>query len=177
MRRILLMVVLGSLLLTGCSSQQPALKVQNLLNKEKTTPDSSFDVKSITPTELHSMTIVNKNGNPITFNKTQPILFEAYWCPHCQRTLLLLSSGQSKLKNPPVIVSTGFPKNTSLKEAVATSKKEFKMLGITGFKVYYALKENKKLITGFPTLVFTMHSRRVKLVGEHTFSVWKKALS
>lgn len=166
------------LVLTGCATPntQP-LNVTDLLNTDKPTPDNQFDFKSVSSSEVGGVKIVTATGKPVNPGSIRSALFEAYWCPHCQRTLVLLNAGKNKLKNIPVIVSTGFPKGTSLKQAVATSDKELKMLGIHGFKVYYALGENKQLVTGFPTLLFTHSGQRVRLVGEHTFDVWRKALS
>lgn len=181
MRAIQLLLVSASLfVLTGCgnsSQQSPVLKVSNLTAEEKVTPDPQFDPKELANASayLASLTVVDEHGHKVKLNHTaRPILFEAYWCPHCQRTLLLFHKTESIMKQAPIVISTGFPQGTILPEAVAASNKEFGLLGLSGFTVYYALGNVQ--VPTYPTLLFHQNQSVNLLIGEHSRHIWEQAI-
>jgi thiol-disulfide isomerase/thioredoxin len=181
MKRILAMALIGVGILIGGCGIQPAGNppVQNLLKKNVIKPLDTFNVKKVNNSTEQGIPVVTADGQKQVLDAVnQPVLFEAYWCPHCQRTLLLLAKHRTELKTMPTIVSTGFAKGTTLKQAVSISEQEFKKLGISLSHVTYLIGPNAaeyepKL---FPTLVFPYQGGVGQLQGEHTLAVWMKAL-
>jgi|SRR5579875_180976 len=180
----LLFLCTGLFLLTGCTNAansgaaaNSTLHVANLTGYEKTKPDAKFDPKQFANAKqvLSSMTIVNRDGKRVNLvNTTRPVIFAAYWCPHCQRTLVLFHQN-SKLKNSdPIVISSGYPPHTTLKTAVATTDKEFSELGLSGFTVYYVVDPIQ--VPAWPTVIFNSNNTTDVLVGEHTPQVWEKAV-
>ncbi len=129
--------------------------------------------------ETYSHVVVyDVSGKKVTLDAhNQPILFEAYWCPHCQRTIQLFEKQMSQLPVKPVLVSMGFAKGTTFQQAKAIGSQEAAALGIKGLKVYYSLNRNTETYVpvGFPTLVFNDGGTLKALYGEHTFSAWQAA--
>lgn len=180
MRALQLLLVSACLIvLPGCGTikHTPAIHVSNLTSAEKVKPDNQFDPKQLANAAevLSSFTIVDKKGNEVHLTDSKrPILFEAYWCPHCQRTLILFHNTPAIMNAKPIVISTGFPANTTLQEAVAASKKEFDLLGVSGFTVYYAL--GNVHVPSYPTLLFHQNQSTDLLSGEHTKQVWEQAM-
>lgn len=176
----LLLVSVSLLMLTGCGNntqQSSVLKVSNLTAEEKVAPDPQFDPKELANASayLASLTVVDENGNKLKLNhSTRPVLFEAYWCPHCQRTLVLFHKTAPIMKQAPLVISTGFPQGTTLPEAVTASKREFALLGLSGFTVYYALGNVQ--VPTYPTLLFHQNQSVNLLLGEHTKDIWEEAI-
>ncbi|GMA51860.1 hypothetical protein GCM10025857_32170 [Alicyclobacillus contaminans] len=165
------------LLLTGCGLSHPAITVSNLTGYEKAQPDASYDPQTLANADqvLNSLKVVDRNGQAVDLRNTnQPILFEAYWCPHCQRTLVLFQHNPVLMGAKPIVISCGFPKNTTLKQAIAASDKEFQLLGLSGFTVYYVV--NPVQLPGYPTLLFHKGQAAHVLIGEHTSAVWEQAV-
>ena len=151
----------------------------NRLHKELVTPDPNYDPVTVKQSLYNRISVLSSSGEKVQLNAhTQPVLFEAYWCPHCQRTLVLLHQNLKSLHHQPILVSSGFAAGTTLRQAVALSHAEIKDLGLNGFKVYYILGNNysKFVPVGFPTLIFKQKNQLNMLSGEHTLSVWQKAL-
>lgn len=170
---------------TTPSVQQSSASAQNALlppftnnlNVEKGTPSNQFDAIAVSPSKFQQIPVLDSTGHLVLLNPAkQPVLIEAYWCPHCQRTLVMLN--RKNLKNPPVLAAAGFPQGTTLQEALARTQAEEKAFHLKFAKVYYMIdpKVQSELITEFPELIFSNKGRLEKLQGEHTWSIWKKVL-
>lgn len=143
-------------------------------------PQSTWNAKPLSSTTYNDVHVLDESGKPVTLDVSKsPILFEAYWCPHCQRTLVLLSSNMSDIKSKPILVSTGFAPNTTIQQAVSISHQEFKSLNLAKFKVYYLLDKSllAKYVVSYPTLVFDKNGKAQEMLGEHTLPLWERALS
>ncbi|WP_051343645.1 TlpA family protein disulfide reductase [Alicyclobacillus herbarius] len=175
-------VTLASVFLTvGC---QPVYKSQtvspttftNRLNDEKATPIKKFDATRKGASLYAKVTVYDANGRKVTLDaKKQPLLFEAYWCPHCQRTIVLLHKHANQLAEMPVLVSVGYAKGTTLTQAKRISDEEVRAFGLKNMKVYYLLDGDHGQYS-FPTLAFNHNGQVELLKGEHTLAVWKQAL-
>lgn len=143
-------------------------------------PQSTWNPKTVSSSTYSDVHVLDASGKPVTLHvSNSPILFEAYWCPHCQRTLVLLSSNLSGIKSKPVLVSTGFAPNTTIQQAVSISHQEFKSLNLAKFQVYYLLDQSllSKYVASYPTLVFEKNGKTQEMLGEHTLPLWERALS
>lgn len=181
MRGILKLLLISACLLVvpgcGVAKHSSGIQVSNLTGKDKIKPDGKFDPKQLANASavLSNLTVVDAQGHSFKLSNTnRPILFEAYWCPHCQRTLVLFNKNSTIMNSKPIIVSTGFPAKTTLKEAVKASEKEFSLLGVSGFTVYYALPAVQ--VPSYPTLLFHQGQSTDVLLGEHTATVWEQAV-
>ena len=145
------------------------------------TPSPLFNAVLAVPALYNKVAAVTAEGKKVTLNvDKQPLFFEAYWCPHCQRTLVALNKNKGQLKQLPVIVSEGFLTGTTLAEAVQITHQEFAALHLSGFQVDYILNPNAGVENakhGYPTLAFLKRRKTFTLSGEHTVSVWKLALN
>lgn len=151
----------------------------NELNLEVGAPDPQFDPQLIHAATYDNLTVYSANGRVVHLNTTnQPILFIAYWCPHCQRTLVLLRKHRNQLKSLPVVVSMGFAPGTTLEEAVHIGRAEERALGLQNYQIFYDVQPNSGALVpnGFPTFVFPDHGQVDVLFGEHTWRVWEQAL-
>lgn len=164
------------------TKQQSAAQNPPFANKLKLdvmAPDTKFDASPVGSNYNH-VQVTAPNGQTITLSaSTEPVLFEAYWCPHCQRTIVLLNKNRSKLHQIPVLVSTGFAPGTTLSEAKSLGAEELHALHIKNVKVYYLLNthEFRKLVQTFPTFTFPYHNKVEMLTGEHSFPIWQKAIN
>ncbi len=175
--------------LVGCGQNLPNKNVSqsdstmitftNLLNDMVIKPNPNFNAVSAKATEYNKIAVFTKNGQKILLNASQkPILFEAYWCPHCQRTLVLLNKNLKNKDQMPIIVSTGFPAGTTIAEANRVNQEEMSSLHIQGDEVYYLLdSDSDNSVQHIPMLVFPYHNKLDILYGEHTVNVWRHALS
>ena len=180
-------IIACSLVLTACGtpgqgasqSQNPPFK--NELQSEKVVPGKSFNPTPASSSVYQNITVTASDGKQVVLHpKDQPILIEASWCPHCQRTLVMLDKYQKELKQLPIVVSTGFAQGTSLADAIKISNQERQALHLQNYKEYYLLNPvtAKQLVPqGFPTMVFPYQGQLMTLMGEHDISVWKKALN
>jgi len=154
---------------------------QNKLNIEVAPLDSNYDPIKAKTADFTNIQVVNAQGKPITLDaKKQPILLVAYWCPHCQRTLVLLSKNINRLSHIPIIISMGFRLGTTLAEAKDLTDDEESFLHLSSqFKIYYGLNvnANELIPIGYPTLVYNDGRTLAMLYAEHTFAIWKKALA
>ncbi|MFD1674553.1 TlpA family protein disulfide reductase [Alicyclobacillus fodiniaquatilis] len=173
--------------LTGCGIETHSTKTastkatfQNLISDDVIKPDTKLDPHKPFGVDYTHVEVVDAKGHHVTLNASKtPILFTAYWCPHCQRTLRLLSSQQNTLQRMPVVVSFGFAKNTTLKTAVGIQHAEISQLKLHGFKVYYDLSPSagdEYAPLGYPTLAYDSGGSIVTLYGEHTLDIWKQVL-
>lgn len=147
---------------------------------DQVTPNPAFDPKSASTAKYSKVEVLDAQGHHVTLDAhKQPILFEAYWCPHCQRTLKLFEKQLGTLPVQPVVVSMGFDKGTTLQDAVKLGKAESSALGLSGLTVYYSLDPNISdyVPVGFPTMVFNDHGTLKALYGEHTLQAWEAAFS
>lgn len=147
---------------------------------EQVTPDANFDPTTANANTYTQVKVLDKSGKQVTLNASEhPLLFEAYWCPHCQRTLVMLNENRAQLKQFPIIVSMGFAPGTPLSAAIKLSDQELQTFHIANAKVYYLLDatESKKVVQSYPTMAFPYQSHLDKLVGEHTLQVWEQALN
>jgi len=143
------------------------------------TPDPQFDV---TPTSISSMQVVSWNGTAQTLSVAKtPVLFVAYWCPHCQRTLTLLDKNWQTIQQKPAIVAAGYTPGTTLSQAKTLYQQEESALHLNfpSSEVYFLLSstENKQLVHAYPELYFTQNQKTENLIGEHVLAVWQKAFS
>lgn len=151
-----------------------------LVNREKTGIDTQYDPQRAVGNLYHQITVYSADGRQTVLNaENQPILFSAYWCPHCQRTLVLLNQHASSIKNLPIIVSTGFAPGTSLQTAKRLTEEEEQGLHLSGMTVDYLLgsRYQQYVPQGFPTLAYESQGKVDLLIGEHTLQVWQRALA
>lgn len=162
---------------TGSSLDPPFRVVTSL---EVVTPDAKFDPTAASLSLYQSIPVYTASGKVVHLDATkQPILIEAYWCPHCQRTLLLFNKHSQAMKQRPVLISTGFAQGTTLQQAVQIGKAEEAALHLQAYQVYYYIAPDyaKRLVpVGFPTLVFPWKGKVDALYGEHTWAAWQPAL-
>ncbi len=152
----------------------------NRLTSEETTPITIYQPQQVSnATAYTQLTVYTATGKKVVLNAaTTPLLFEAYWCPHCQRTLVLLNKKRAQLRHFPTLISTGFVPGTSLQSAVHLTDEEATAFGIHHVQTYYLLADWHSLVPEFPMLIFRpAHGQVEKLVGEHTFSVWQQAIN
>lgn len=149
-----------------------------LTSVDKMTPDGQFDPTLASEQTYAKVTVYDAEGHKVTLDaRKQPILFEAYWCPHCQRTIQMFEKQIGQLPVKPVLVSLGFAKGTTFLQAKAIGEEETAALGIKGLSVYYFIDPNtaKYVPEGYPTMVFNDGETLKSLYGEHTFSAWQTA--
>jgi thiol-disulfide isomerase/thioredoxin len=167
-------------LLAGCASggQGPTVQVANETGVEVTRPNPNYNPAPLqSADEVKQLQLYDADGKIVHPSPGTPLLIVAYWCPHCQRTLVLLNANKDKLKRLPVVISAGFQPNTTLQQAKDITREEFRLLGISDFQVYYCLSQfSRDLLPMYPTFVFSSDQGLVRLSGEHTLDVWKKAL-
>lgn len=164
----------------GSTRQDPNPPFVNRLKDLPATPDPRFDPISAHASIYSDVTVYNANGRKVVLDATNtPILFVAYWCPHCQRTLVLLNKNRQSLSRFPTLVSMGFAPGTSLAEEVRLTHEEMDYFHIYNVKEYYYLGSNSQQLTpqGYPTLVFPGKGGVLAMFGEHTLRVWQQALS
>lgn len=156
------------------------LRFINELTDDVVPVDHTFDpqvVASSAPYE--DIAVYTASGRQIHISAaSHPVLFEAFWCPHCQRTLRLLSLHVRKPSELPWVVSMGYPSGTTVKEAARVSQKEMRAFGLTHATVYYSLSPQWRILVPqkFPTLVFPSKRHLLMLSGEHAWTVWREAL-
>lgn len=191
MRRLVLFcaVTLASVLAAGCSAFQvgqmtfgkrAAISFQNRLTMLPTAPDNRLDPTTANGVDYHHIRVLDANGKQVVLSVSQgPILFAAYWCPHCQRTLVLFSKKSQELQAKPVVVCVGYPAGTTLKQAVHVETEEVSELHLATFTTYYDLSPQAGDIyapKGYPTLAYQALGQTKLLFGEHTWSIWKQVL-
>ncbi|MCL6548117.1 MAG: hypothetical protein K6T30_04315 [Alicyclobacillus sp.] len=152
-----------------------------LLNEERVAPNPRFDPAPASPSLYTRVPVWTADGHQAVLDaRRRPILFVAYWCPHCQRTLVLLSQHQTKVGEMPDVVSMGFVPGTSLREAKQLTRQEEQALHLTGLanRTYYLVRPdaNRYIPNAYPTLVFRHGWKLEMLSGEHTLQVWQTAL-
>lgn len=155
----------------------PPFKV--LLNQERVTPDPLYDPSPASSTLYDRVRVLNAAGKVVYLDaRKTPVLFEAYWCPHCQRTLVLLAKNRTALKQFPVLVSAGFAPGTTFSTAARLSAQEMKTFRIRNVKLYILLGSlSATAVPEFPTLAFSAGGKFYTLRGEHVLSAWRSALS
>lgn len=162
----------------GSANPNPNPPFQNRLIEMISPISSQFDAKGVASSPYAHLKVYDANGHAVILDaRKTPVFFEAYWCPHCQRTLKLWSENRSGVTQLPVMVSLGFAKGSTLADAVSVSKTEMKTFGLEKAKVYYYLGAPSDLVPGFPTLVFPHQGRLMMMQGEHTLPMWEQALS
>lgn len=160
------------------SAQDPPFRI--VTSQEPATPDGNFDPTAASLTLYQNIPVYRASGQVVHLDAAQqPILIEAYWCPHCQRTLLLFNKHSNAMKIRPVLISTGFAPGTTLKQAVQLGAAERSALHLQDYQMYYYINPDyaKRLVpVGFPTLVFPWQGKVGALYGEHTWTAWQPAL-
>lgn len=149
------------------------------LNVDIVKPIPVFNAVSANAKQYENVAVYSPSGKLVNLDaRRQPILFEAYWCPHCQRTIVMLNKHRSQLSSFPILVSFGFQPNTSLHQAIKLTSTELKALNIKNVKVYYVLQYHIRSYApnGIPELVFSHSDKLESLSGEHTLQIWKMAL-
>lgn len=163
----------------GTASKQ--LVFQNKTKDMVVTPDSRVDPVPVTNVADTHLQVLDGDGNRVDLDVAKtPVLIVAYWCPHCQRTLELLSTHRTQLGQLPVLVNTGFPAGTTLAQAKRVEAAEIKDLKLQNFTSYYALDSsfgNQYAPKGYPTLLYPSATGVQSLNGEHVLSVWAQVLS
>ncbi|WP_206885211.1 TlpA family protein disulfide reductase [Alicyclobacillus mali (ex Roth et al. 2021)] len=157
------------------------LVFQNLTGEMNEGQDPRWDPQPASSDLYGAVTVWTATGQKELLSAdAQPLLFAAYWCPHCQRTLELLTSIRQRLKRDPVIVNVGYPAGTSLKTAVRIAREEDATLHLAPFKEVFVLTPSagdRYAPLGYPTLVFRQGNDLWSLYGQHRAAVWEKALS
>lgn len=167
-------------MLSGCSNSNTSDR-DHFVNK-LTIGDhgqrTKYDPELIKSHSLSTLEIVDSSGGKIQIDfSKQPVVFSAHWCSACQRELVLLNKNKEGLNQVPIIISTGF-ENKTLNDAVRITTQEMTELEITGFTVYYTLKEPEiEDVPEYPGLVFPKNGSLYRLNGEHTIDNIKKALN
>lgn len=149
---------------------------ENKLQQNVITPSPDFQPS---PAPVDRVTVLSADGKEMTLDLTKlPVLFQAYWCPHCQRTLVLLYQHRDTVRQP-IIVSTGFVPGTTLKEAVSLTEQEEAALGVHFPSIYYLLDNNvrSRVLHQYPTLYFPSGGKPQVITGERTLEIWQRALS
>ncbi|MCY0875710.1 MAG: hypothetical protein OWT28_05530 [Firmicutes bacterium] len=149
---------------------------QVLLTDEIVKPQARYNPISA-PVNWETVTVQTASGTPVRLTPALlPALVAAYWCPHCQRTLVLWMRHQLSAMREPVLISTGFAPGTTLVQAEQLTRQEEAALHIHGLRVYYWLANWQPVVKEFPTLLFSENGKEQMLQGEHTWHVWHKAL-
>ncbi len=160
------------------SSLDPPFRVVTSL--EVVTPDAKFDPSAASLSLYQNIPVYTASGKVVHLDaRKQPILIEAYWCPHCQRTLLLFNKHSQAMKQRPILISTGFAQGTTLQQAVKLGEAEDAALHLQNYQMYYYIAPNfatRLVPVGFPTLVFPWKGKVGALYGEHTWAAWQPAL-
>lgn len=164
----------------SATGQETNIAFHNELKMEMVTPISSFNPTPATSPVYKHVEVYTKSGRKVMLDASKtPLLFTAYWCPHCQRTLVLLRKNLSSFTKKPIVVAMGYVPHTTLREATQLEDAEVKSLGLQGLTVYYLLDSNatKYVPVAYPTLVFMYQGKLERMNSEHTLAVWEKALS
>ncbi|WP_206830497.1 TlpA family protein disulfide reductase [Alicyclobacillus fructus] len=200
MRRVLALILAGfvSVVAAGCGTPAAgdthgqAAKVagrdrvhplvfQNLTGAMNEGQDPRWDARPASSNLYGKVVVWTASGQKEVLEADrQPLLFAAYWCPHCQRTLQLLTSIRRQLKRAPVIVNVGYPAGTSLQTAVRIAREENAALHLAPFQEVFILTPtagDRYAPLGYPTLVFRQGNSLWSLYGEHKPEIWEKALS
>lgn len=174
-------------IVTGCGmfggngkTPTTSMAFQNRTSDMLVTPDAKLDPTIVQNETYRAISVVNSSGHPQVIHVGhQPVLFVAYWCPHCQRTLQLLTEYRAKFGVLPIIVCVGYSNGTSLSAAVRVERQEERVLHLAHFSVYYALAStagNRYAPEGYPTLVYRDKGELKTLYGEHSLAIWEQVL-
>ncbi|WP_062305363.1 TlpA family protein disulfide reductase [Alicyclobacillus sendaiensis] len=157
------------------------LVFQNLTGAMNQGQDPRWDPRPASSGLYGAVTVWTASGRQeVLTADRQPLLFAAYWCPHCQRTLQLLTSIRHRLRRMPVIVNVGYPAGTSLQTAVRIAREEDAALHLAPFEEVFILTPSagdRYAPLGYPTLVFRQGNALWSLYGEHRAEIWIRALS
>ncbi|WP_040290153.1 TlpA family protein disulfide reductase [Alicyclobacillus hesperidum] len=162
-------------------NQVHPLVFQNRTSDNIIAPDTKLDSQPVRGSLYKDVLVLQANGKSAHLDVTHgPLLFVAYWCPHCQRTLQLLTKLQSQLKQIPTLVDVGYPSGATLADAVRIDRAERAQLHLANFPTYFILAPNagdQYAPLGYPTLVYRQGGQTLSLFGEHTSAIWKQILS
>lgn len=165
---------------THSTNVATSISFQNRTKEMVGPVDTKLDPHSVAGVNYTSIPVVNANGDHLTLDASQrPVLFVAYWCPHCQRTLQLFTKNMASLGQKPILVFVGYNKGTSLGQAVQVEHEEVRQLHLADFEVYYNLSSSASdtyAPLGYPTLVYRSGFGLLSLYGEHTLAIWEKVL-
>ncbi|GMA59178.1 hypothetical protein GCM10025858_36810 [Alicyclobacillus sacchari] len=121
-------------------AQAHPLVFQNRTQEYVTSPDARFDPQTVGSSLYENVPVLQADGKPAHLDVARgPILFVAYWCPHCQRTLQLFTKLISQFKQTPTLVAVGYPKGATLADAVRINHTERQQLRLANFPTYYML--------------------------------------
>jgi len=172
---VIVLVALGAAGVWRLFHTNPPFQV--LLSDDVVTPLST-DHPVSAGVKWRSLSVISGDGTVRPLDPSLlPALVVAYWCPHCQRTLLLFMRHEHSLRQKPILISTGFVAGTTLAQAEALTREEQRALGLTGFQMDYGLAGWQGVVKQFPTLVIDHKGAWELLQGEHTWSAWHEALA
>lgn len=171
-------------LVSGCGQSVTAaagpIVFVNRTSQMRVQPDASLDPTRAVGIDERQIPVLNDRGTRVYLDAFRgPILFVAYWCPHCQRTLLLLTNHRRNLRQIPTLVFVGYPPQTTFAEARQVVREEHRALHLANFPTFYALSQtagDTYAPKGYPTLAYPTETGVDLLFGEHTLSIWQKVL-
>ena len=164
-----------------------SLKPTNNFNLPPFRDVSSVEVVPLTKTDnavvvssktYNHVVTQNNTGEKVVLNASKkPMLFVAYWCPHCERTLFMWKKDHAKF---PDLVFVGYPNGTKFAMAKnrAWSEIHYFHLPVKSSQVYFVIgnQQAKYVPQGFPNYIYAQHHQDKSLLGEHTWHVWQSVL-
>lgn len=181
------LVVLSLFLINGCSLSSATTELKsstfvNKLDQENHGLNPKDDAQLLNSHSLKNLPVVKSSGEKVDIDfSQQPVIFVAYWCPGCQRELVLLNNNKEKFNKLPIIICTGFnkiDKNTSLNDAVRIIDQGFNNLRIQGFTTYYSMTDpSNKDVPEYPCVIYPKDNNLFRLTGEHTLDVFIRAFN
>lgn len=171
---VLVLLALGAAGVWRLYHTNPPFQV--LLTDEQVAPQTNFH-PTPAPATWSAVSVLTASGSSVRLTDSLlPALVVAYWCPHCQRTLVLFMRHHLSSAQKPTVISTGFAYGTTLLQARQITAQEERALGIKGLHIDYWLADWQAVVKQFPTLLFRRDKQWQVLEGEHTWDAWRQAL-
>ncbi|MHB1681292.1 MAG: TlpA family protein disulfide reductase [Bacilli bacterium] len=186
--RALLLLASGALMaLVGVSgAKPPAAKAQAVVRQEVLSPVVSLQ----TPIRAWDRRVLSSRvwtaqGRLVAMPQDKPIVFFAWWCPHCHEALLQLKARGllHRFTFVSVWINDVTPKGgdvTSAKQAKLTTERALHAIGVSLPNVYLAPPASSvnSLLTGVPTvLIKTTHGWREMQGTPSKAAVWNALLT
>ncbi len=149
------------------------------LRKVEIVPLQSKNNASITSSSLYRHVVVENNfGKTTVLNATKkPILFLAYWCPHCERVVTLWKNHHVHFPN---LVFVGYPNRTTFSQAKSRAWDEIRSfhLPVVENQVHFIIGQNLKqyVPSGFPEYIYYRDGKMKSMLGEYTWNVWNRVI-
>ena len=97
--------------------------------------------------------VQDANGNDAVVDlKNGPVLFVAYWCPHCEH--FLRTAKEAGLDRFPTVVSIWPRQGDTLKDVVRATKAKLDRTGWGGTPFYVLMDDAPSYVQGTPTLAW-----------------------